>query len=380
MSNSFDLIVIGAGPAGSMAADTAAAEGLSVLLLEEHKQVGVPVTCAEGLSRSTITDYLDIESNWVAQSLKGSIVRGPSNKEFKIEYPNSGWVLERSIFDAALAQRAQTHGAVLKTQAKALDIKGNSVVVAEKEGTKEYRFKYVIGADGIVSRVGRWLGIDTRLRTDEIEVCAEYTLAGVSTEPHYAYLVFGTERTPGGYAWVFPKSNNIANVGLGISPVCAKQSAKHYLDQWVQAEFKDCHILRRIFGGVPAKVLPRISGTNFFLVGDAARLTDPLSGAGIANGIKSGVIAAHSVINRLKGKKDNFEKEIASEIGQEVRYHHRVRSAYLKLNDRDFDSIFTIGERIFKGKTIHDINTRHIVKEVLFHSPHILWRACNLLF
>lgn len=380
MPESFDLIVVGAGPAGSMAAGTAAAGGLSVLLIEEHKQAGIPVTCAEGLSRSTIKDYLDIKPEWISQTLKGSIVRGPSQQEFKIEYPTCGWVLERRVFDAALARQAKSRGAVLRTSARALGIQDNIVFVREAGQTKQYGFKHIIGADGIASRVGTWLGIDTRLQRDEIEVCAEYTLADVPTEPNYAYLIFGHEYAPGGYAWIFPKAKKTANVGLGISPICAQHSAKYYLDRWVAREFKNCPIQRRIFGGVPAKVLPCISGKRFFLVGDAARLTDPLSGAGIANGIKSGVIAARSVMQRLQGKKEQYTQQILAATGREVRYHHRVRRAYLKLNDADLDTIYTIGARIFAGKTVTDINTRHIVKEVILHAPRLLKRAFNLLF
>ncbi|MEO0123860.1 MAG: NAD(P)/FAD-dependent oxidoreductase [candidate division WOR-3 bacterium] len=377
---SFDIIVVGAGPAGSSAALTAAKEGLSVALFEEHPQIGIPLQCAEGLSRSTIKNYLDIKSDWTAVSLQGSIVRGPTGEEFKIEYPNVGWVLNRKIFDKELAYLAVKEGAVLKTNAKVIRIEDGMAEVNEYGKLKKYRFGFIIGADGINSMVGRWLGIDTRLRVNEIEVCAEYLIENIKIEPNYTYLIFDNKIAPGGYAWIFPKSKISANVGLGISPLVAKKRAKEYLDEWVKSEFPNGVIKEKIFGGVPAKILKKFSGKNFFLAGDAARFTDPLSGAGIANGIKSGMIAGRNAVLRLKNKKDFFEKEIEKEILSEIRFHKKVRDTYLRLNENDYKKIFEIGKRFFSGKTITDINTREIVGEVIKSLPSLLPLCIRLLF
>jgi len=377
---SFDIIVVGAGPAGSSAALTAAKEGFSVLLLEEHPQIGIPLQCAEGLSRSTIKDYLDIKLEWTAVSLQGSIVRGPTNEEFKIEYPNVGWVLNRKLFDQELASLAINKGALLKTNAKVIKIEDKNVLVKENGLTKKYSAKFLIGADGISSNVGRWLGIDTRLGLNEIEVCAEYLIENIKIEQNYTYLIFDNNIAPGGYAWIFPKSKDSANIGLGVSPLTAKKKAKEYLDEWVKRDFSNGIIKDKIFGGVPAKILKKFSGKNFFLIGDAARFTDPLSGAGIANGIKSGMIAGRNAVLRLKGKKDYFEKEIEKEIISEIKFHKKVRDIYLRLNEDDYKKIFEIGKKFFSGKTITDINTREIVGEVIKNIPSLLPLCIRLLF
>lgn len=376
----FDIIVVGAGPAGSSAAMTAAKEGVSVLLLEEHQQIGLPLQCAEGLSRSTIKGYLEINPELVSTNLNGSIIRGPTKEEFKIEYPEVGWILNRKIFDAEIAKMALEKGAVLKTNAKAMGIEDNNVVVNEDGEIKKYQYKFLIGADGISSNVSRWMGIDTRLGLDEIEVCAEYLIENIKIDSNYTYLIFDKNIAPGGYAWIFPKSKTSANVGLGISPIKTKRKAKGYLDEWVKQEFPEGVIKERIFGGVPAKILKKFSGKNFFLVGDAGRFTDPLSGAGIANGIKSGIIAGRNAVLRLKGKKDFFEMEIEEEILKEIRFHKKVRDIYLKLDERDYIKIFELGKRFFEGKTIHDINTRRLVLEVIINLPYLLPLGIRLLF
>lgn len=375
----FDLIVVGAGPAGSSAALSAVKEGVSVMLLEEHPTIGIPLQCAEGLSRSTIKDYLEIKTEWTSVNLNGSIVRGPDGEEFRIEYPNVGWVLDRKIFDAEIAKMAVEKGAVLKKNSKVIGVDDNNVIVREGDEIKKYRYKFLIGADGIGSKVGNWMEIDTRLELNEIEVCAEYLMENIKILPNYTYFIFDEKIAPGGYAWIFPKSSSSANIGLGISPMKAKKRAKEYLDEWIKNEFSDGIIKEKIFGGVPAKVLKRYSGKNFFLVGDAARFTDPLSGAGIANGIKSGVIAGRNAVLRLKHKKDFFEKEIEKEILGEIKFHKKVRDIYLKLDAQDYQKIFQIGKKFFTNKTINDINTRALVREMIINLPSLLPLGLRLL-
>jgi digeranylgeranylglycerophospholipid reductase len=380
MTNNFDLIVVGAGPSGSATAYTAAGYGISVLLLEEHPEIGLPVVCAEGISRSTIIPYLEIKPDWVAQNLDGAIIRGPFDDEFVIEYPGCGWVLKRNVFDKTLAKMAEARGALVKTSVRAKRIENNHIFVQEAGREKKYRFKFIVGADGIASRVGKWLGIDTRLGLNDIAVCAEYLIEDIMINPRYASLIFGHRYAPGGYAWIFPKSDHAANIGLGISPTKTTKKAKDLLDTWVTREFPQGKIKQRIFGGVPSKVFTDIVGKNFFLVGDAARLTDPLSGAGITNGIKSGVIAGHNVVLRLKGKKHYFLAEIKKSILNEIKFHLKVRNVYWRLTDEEYDKIFQIGKKVFVGRQVDDINIKQLVKEILLLSPKIMLKWFGLLF
>ncbi len=210
-------------------------------------------------------------------------------------------------------------------------------------------------------------------------MCAEYFVENIKIEPGYTYLIFDHKIAPGGYAWIFPKSNSSANIGLGISPIKTEKKAKEYLDQWVSHDFPNCTIREKIFGGVPAKLLKHFSGENFFLVGDAARFTDPLSGAGIANGIKSGFIAGRNAVLKIKGKKAFYVKEVEKEILSEIRFHKKVRDIYLNLNEQDYRKIFQIGRKFFEGKTINDINTRDLVKKVILNLPYLLPFALRLL-
>ncbi|UCC11342.1 MAG: NAD(P)/FAD-dependent oxidoreductase [candidate division WOR-3 bacterium] len=376
----FDIIVIGAGPAGSAAAYTAARHGVSVLLLEEHPKIGIPVVCAEGISRKSIAGYLDIEQGWISQHLNGAIIRGPHDQEFRIDYPGCGWILDRATFDPALARMAENAGVQVKTRSKVVGIHDRAVTVAHEGRTAEYGYNFVIGADGMKSRVGTWFDVDTRLAVDEITVCAEYLLEDINVDPSYVELLFGERYAPGAYAWIFPKSSSSANVGLGVSPVRTRRRAREILDEWIKREFPSATVKQKIFGGVSAKVLERFSGNRFYLVGDAARLTDPLSGAGIANGIKSGVIAGRSAVARMKGKKDAFHAELKKAVLKEIAYNQGIRNVYLKLMDSEYEHVFRIAKRILSGHAVSGVSIRRIAREVMIFSPLIFKSALKLLF
>jgi digeranylgeranylglycerophospholipid reductase len=372
MNNSYDIIVVGAGPAGSAAAFTAAELGASVLLLEEHEKIGVPVQCAEGIARSTVKGYVDVKPEWISTHLSGCIIRSPDGEEFRITYPDVGWILDRTKFDPGLAQMAKDRGAAVKTNAKAIGVQDSTVIVREETAQKAYTFKILIGADGIASRVGRWMGIDTRLGPYAIEVCAACILEGVTVDTNYIRLIFGHTYAPGGYAWVFPKSPTSVNVGLGIAPPKTKKKAYALLKQLLHDEFPDAVVQTRIFGGVPSRILRRFSGKNFYLVGDAARFTDPVSGAGIANGVRSGVIAARNAVSRLHGEKDTYEKEIKQLFLNEIVKHLRIRNFYIKLGDDEYNEVFRIARRLLGSKTIHTINITDVVREIVLSSPRLL--------
>ncbi len=380
MSKNYDIIIVGAGPAGSMAAFTAAKLGASVLLLEEHPEIGKPLICAEGLSRSMVNNYLDIEPEWISTELSGIIISRSDGEEFKFKYPNVGWIMNREVFDSALSRRAVLNGTTLKLSSRAIGIEDNEVIVDKSGERIRYGFKFLIGADGMASNIGKWMGIDTRLNLYEIDPCAEYVIEDIEVDQHFAKLILGEKYAPGAYAWIFPKSSNCANVGLGLSPIKTKKHTKYFLDSLIREKFPKGKIKKRIYACIPAKILKRYSGVNFYLIGDAARFTDPLSGAGIANAIKSGVIAGRNAVLRLKGKKDYFKDEIKKEILNEIMFHYRVRKAYLKLNERDYSEIFNISKRVFDGHTVSDINMRSLVKELLLSSPRLFRVGFNLLF
>jgi len=228
VNTDYDLVVIGAGPGGSMAARTAAEKGLDVLLVEKRQEIGVPVRCAEGVSREVVERFVGINEKWIAAQVKGAKVYSPDGTEIQMTEEMAGnevgFVLERKIFDRHLAKLAAKAGAdvVTKTAATGLGRKEKSVEVNLRRAGENFsvKTKIVIGADGIESRVGKWAGIDTTLELNELGSAVQYLVSGVDFDSEGSYFWYG-KIAPGGYAWLFPKSDNEANIGLGVIPELA---------------------------------------------------------------------------------------------------------------------------------------------------------------
>lgn len=345
----YDVIVIGAGPAGSIAAKTAAEKGLNVLLVEKRQEIGVPVRCAEGVSKEAISRFVDVDRKWIAAEVKGAKVYSPDGTEVQMTEEMAGdevgFVLERKIFDRYLAKLAGRAGAdvVVKTTATGIERGKDGLKVNFRRMGEEFseEAKIIIGADGVESRVGKWAGIDTTLKTDELEVCVQYLMTGIEFDPEYSYFWFGNEIAPGGYVWLFPKGNSTANVGIGILPKMAKLSAREYLDNFVKENYSEGEVIEMVAGGVPVKGPVKTAvADNVMLAGDAARHSDPITGGGIANAMKAGFFAGGVAAEAIE-KGDYSKKMLAkydelwkNDFGKSLHRNKILQQKLIKMDDK----------------------------------------------
>ena len=236
-----DVLVVGAGPAGSSAAKHAALNGAKVLMVEKKSEIGAPKRCAEGVSKDGLINLgIEPSSRWVASEIDGVRLVSPGGIDAwltkdTVKLPEMGYVVERKVFDKFMAMDAARAGAdtMIKTLAKGLEKREDHVLVkAERMGEEiEIKTKIVIGADGPESRVGRWGGLKTTVKPKNMESGAQFEMVGVEMEnPNALEFYFGSV-APGGYAWIFPKGDDIANVGLGVRSTLTEKSAyEHLLD------------------------------------------------------------------------------------------------------------------------------------------------------
>jgi len=301
-----DVVVVGAGPAGSMTAKWAAKGGADVLMIEKRQEIGSPVRCGEGIARSWLDRVgITVDPKWVARKVKGAKIVSPSGKHsLMIDETKAGnevgYVVDRVFFDKALAADAARAGTkiMLKTSATSLVKEDGKIagVRANSYGEPvEIRAKCVVGADGFESQVGRWAGIDTTLKPSDITTCYQYRLTNIDYDPDYNEFILGSV-APGGYAWVFPKDENTANVGLGVllSKLKHPGEVKEYLDRWIARDprFKNGQPLEAVSGAVSVCApLDSVTTDNLLLVGDSARMIDPITGGGISHSCLAGMFA-----------------------------------------------------------------------------------------
>ncbi len=355
MKSDYDVIVIGAGPAGSVAATTVAKNGLDVLLLEKRQEIGEPVRCAEGWIHDRIGDFIEYDRKWVCAEIRRARIYAPNGRtlNFSQEDPEiAGYVLDRKIFDRSLAKQAANAGSEVQVKTRATGLILENGMVRGIKGLcrgKEFeaRSDIVIGADGVESKVGRWAGLMGPLRLKDIESCAEFTITGIDVEPDCLEFYFGNDISPGGYAWIFPKGEGEANVGLGILGKRFKGIHPiQYLKKFVENRYPDCSILQTIVGAVPVcDRCRRISTSGLMLVGDGARLADPLLGAGIMNAMLSGRIAGNWAAEAIKnadfssGALKKYDDEIRLRIGNAIHRNYRLKELWMNATDRQLNAL-----------------------------------------
>jgi digeranylgeranylglycerophospholipid reductase len=359
MKDSYDVLVIGAGPAGSTAARTAAEKGLDVLLIEKRQEIGDPVRCAEGVSKEYLKKHVEIDKRWICADLTGSRIYAPDGTKIEMSEEIAGgevgYVLERKVFDRALAELAAKAGAEVrvKTRATGLIIEEDFVKGARLMHLgKEYdvRAKIVIGADGVESKVGRWAGIDTSLKPIDIETCVQYLIAGADINQEYCEFYIGNEIAPGGYVWIFPKGEGKANVGIGVLGSKLgkfKPRPIDYLNNFLEKRFPDAKIVEMFFGGVPVSgSIERTSTNGLMLIGDAARQSDPITGGGILNAMDAGKIAgeaAYAAISAgdvsLEKLDEVYEKPWRETIGHAIDLSLIVKNCFINISDENLNSL-----------------------------------------
>ena len=340
----YDVLVIGAGPGGSTAARYAARHGLNVLLIEKRPDIGSPVRCGEGISKSWLPEVeIEPQPQWISNEVKGARVFSPDEKSIiklteKQAGNEVGYVIERDKFDKYLAKLAGEEGAEIwvKSPAISLIFENGKVVGARirKMGkVEEVRAKVIIGADGFESQVGRWAKINTMLKDRDIVSCIEYRMVGIDINKEFTDFYLGS-CAPGGYVWVFPKGKSEANVGIGVALNKLKRpgEVKKYLDDFIEKHpgLKKGKTIEIITGAVSTCSLPNsIVTDNVMLVGDAARLIDPITGGGVANACISGKLAGEAAYEAIKSK--NTSKEFLKE-----HYEKKVREKFERKNLRNW--------------------------------------------
>lgn len=390
MSDHYDVIVVGAGPAGSTAAKFAADHGARTLLLEKHPVIGYPLCCAEAISLTGLSQVIKPDPRWIASRIEKVRLFGPAGSRAVINHPDAGFVLERKIFDRSLAQMAAQAGADVLVGMDVMNLifgpEGRIIGVSAAGEGREFEFfgKTIIAADGVESQIALKAGLPSLLLPGQLHSAYQYLLFDKDIEPETIEFHIGTKSAPGGYIWVFPKEQGLANVGIGICPSKSpRKKAVEYLEEFVARRFGRPKILERMTGGVPSYMpdLP-LYKDNILLAGDAGRIVDSLTGAGIANALLSGKLAGETAAAMAQnGVNAKIYADAFYKIKQkELSFYLNCRKVYLKMTDDDFCSVIEFAQDLLGGKDIMAINPFEVVGKILTAHPRLLKIGRHLLF
>jgi len=346
----YDVVVVGAGPAGSLAAKYAAFGGMDVLFVDRKREIGTPVQCAGFTPDASEIEHLipgmtlpkelkEIPKNSILCQTKRQRLYSPDlkSKEFNV----SGYVLDRRLFDTELAEQAAAEGAELlcATTVKSIspDPEKYTVRLSGVFGKADVTAKVIIGADGPNSLVGKYFGLCHETngpKGTEYErgIGFEYKMTNVDIDSESLEMYFGNKYVPGGYVWIFPEGDGKANVGIGLrrSLCTEKLSARDFLNRFIQEhpiaseKLKGGKITSVIAGAIPVSGAPKKTTAGaVMVVGDAAGHVMATNGGGIpfamAAGKIAGEVAAETVMENKRGKELSaaaYEQRWRAEFGE----------------------------------------------------------------
>lgn len=281
-----DILVVGAGPAGTAAALAAAQAGARVTVVDRRRAIGVPVQCAEYIPAMLLRD-VPACGPAVVQAVRAMRTFVRDEPAGELDAP--GCVVDRDRFDQLLAAAAERAGASLLTGTAARRLEGDTVVLKRRGGTTlVLRPRVIVGADGPRSTVGRWAGLVNRRLVPAVQarvrLLQPLDVTEVYLHPDY----------PAGYAWLFPKQG-MANAGVGFAPVPGGPRPTAALAAFLATLARRGRIAGPVAayqaGWIPVAPLADSVRGNLLLVGDAAGQTHPVTGAGIFNAVTCGAMA-----------------------------------------------------------------------------------------
>jgi digeranylgeranylglycerophospholipid reductase len=329
----YDVIIVGAGPAGSAAAQTCAAQGLSTLCIEEHGTIGYPVQCAGLLSNAAFSECR-ITDRSVLNRVSGARVITGTGSEILIDAKvQKAVVVDRAAADREMAELAADAGAEFRLKTSLYGVRGNTVLTRGAYGHEEHTFKILIAADGPRSTIARLCGMDR----------AKVFLAGIQADiphdcdPRFVEIYPGA--SPEFFAWSIPTGPGRIRVGL-----CGQTRVRERFADLLR-KFGAASTTHLVTGTLPLGLMPRTYGHRTLFVGDAAGFAKPTSGGGVYTGIRSARHAAATAVGCCEqGIFDDpalaeYERRWQADFGRELELGFRLFGMRQKMSEEDLDGI-----------------------------------------
>ena len=333
-----DAIIVGGGPAGSLAARSLADKKYDVLVLEDHVSPGLPMHCTGLVSDETIR-MSGVRPD-IINTLYGAEFIFPSGQSVTVRSKKpKARLIDRVDLDKKLAQSAMNAGARFSFSDKYISHTVGDEVSVESD-TGAHRAKVIIGADGASSAVAMSLGEN---RPKEyirgIQADVNYTM-----EDQDLFKVYvGNNIAPGFFAWEVP-CGGFTRIGLCTSWSVGAPS--EYLSKFLINKGLQDKVMQVYSGKIPLGGRQFISGDRCLLVGDAAGFVKPLSGGGLNPAFRANEHLVNTLMNGMDSDalfaRDllEYDKACSGDFGKELDRSYSLRKRFKKMSDNDFNKVY----------------------------------------
>ncbi len=357
MTRSYDVLVIGAGPIGGYLSRALNQHGHSVLMIEEHEQIGRPFQCA-GLVNPGAMNSVSLEST-ILTTIWGANIHSPSGKKVSIGDPSipRTYSVCRKLFDEAVVKQSIETGSEILLSSKPTSISLNddrvSVEISGPNGNEIVHCKLLCGADGAHSWVRRKLRMG---KPTETMIGFQIEVTGYEEDPGMLDMYTGESIAPGFFSWAIP-SGETTRIGTWTkAELMDGISSEEYLDRLISnpqlnSRFGNINEVGRFCGPVPSGIVSKPMLERVALFGDAAGICKPTTGGGIGPGFKQVDIMVPKISAALDSNdlSEYTMKKISNslkEFRRDQRKKRALRDAFLtEMNDYELEEIFSVWRR-----------------------------------
>jgi len=391
----FDIVIVGAGPAGSSAAHEAARNGSSVALLEKESVV------AETVRTSGVTWVKDAQSFGIPEDcynpIKNYSFCSPSNTVTISDDVAKAAVLDVRKTYRHLAKQAQESGAKLFVDTNVTDVitdeQKRPIGVIAKSTDKEIKFnaKVIIDCSGFQSIVGKMLGLVTQW--ERFGAGAEYEVRAENVDDETWWLMVGQKYSPAGYAWIFPVGDNVVRIGVGVGKPESDVDPTERLNELMENKegpIKDLGAITKIefhYGLIPNDGLSRKTiYDNLILVGDSAGQANPLVLEGIRYAIRFGRVAGRVASDAVKNDDTSenalktYETDWKKAIESKINSASKVQNRWIGLSDKQWDKELDVISELSADEFLDFIRADFGISKIVRLATHHPKLAVRQLF
>jgi len=381
-----DVIVVGAGPSGSYSALTAANTGAEVVVLEEHKEVGLPSHCPGHISIKGLKDLgLSLPPKFVENEISGAVFYSPCGREFRVRLASPvTYVVNRAMFDQYLAHLAEKSGAEIlvgnKVESLLLE-KGFVNGVSLKNG-QELNSRIVIDAEGCASYLSKQIGLQ-RFNTSSVVTAVNGEVDNVKdAENNVVEVYLGQKYAPGLFAWIIPRRDGSAKVGLATRNGNPRERLQRFLDKHpiARRKVKRNSVKNPSYHLIPlGGPIPKTYFDGFLAVGDVASQVKPTTGGGVIMGLTCAKIAGDTAYQAIQQNDfsesflSRYQQKWQQAVGFDMAVMRQIRLMLNRLSDRKLDRIIGLCSELHLSETlqrIRDIDFQGKALLPIFKSPN----------
>ena len=386
MKATSNYIVVGGGPAGSFAAMSLAKQGIKTIVLEEHKEIGIPSHCPGHLSIRGLKrlGLYPLPKEIVENEFCGAIFHSPGGRSFSIRFSQPiTCTVDRILFDRHIAQMAQDAGAryQLNSRVESLIVENGFVVGVTARRNENFAeripARIVINAEGVSSRILRQSGLSplkSRMLVNGVHAEVENVR---DTQEDMVEVFFGRDYTLGFYAWLIPKRDGGAKIGLATNQGNPKELLKKLMLKHPIAskKLRAARLLRTVFHPISlCGPIPRTYSNGFLAVGDSVSQVKPTTGGGVISGMTCAKIAAQVACEAFQ-RNDfsaaflrDYQKQCKEKLGLDMNFMLKIRKMLDKMPDEKLDSAISFLSRTGMEKALQDVGDLDFQRQTMIRA------------